>query len=191
MRHNAPKISTKNVVLFHLYSWIKDSILFIFFIYVEQQNKPHILDAWDQFINRASGGTVDCRNEENTGIVLDDSISKNISSSPYTDEHHYATVAPLNQSDLTPFVLSDVFFGVASIFSFLNLFRELVGNFFVGPLRVSLGGMIGDIIRFTIIFIFVWISFAMGLRQIYQSYNVVTTIHCLNPEGCERTPFEG
>ncbi|XP_072029115.1 transient receptor potential-gamma protein-like [Amphiura filiformis] len=173
--------------------WI--SIALFWFSY-RFQNSPEILDAWDRYIRHLSDGTIDCRHMKDTGVVLETSVLEdNYTTGPpigyNSPRDKNFTVSNLINDDLNPLILSEVFFAIATILSFLTIFRELVINFFVGPLRVSLGGMITDIIRFAIIFMFVWISFAMGMRQLYQSYNIVTALHCNNPDGCEMAPFAG
>ncbi|XP_072017654.1 short transient receptor potential channel 4-like [Amphiura filiformis] len=51
-----------------------------------------------------------------------------------------------------PLLLSGAAFSIATVLSFLSSLRDIVVLAFVGPLRVSLGGMITDIIRFVFLF---------------------------------------
>ena len=100
------------------------------------------------------------------------------------------SISELFQDDLNPLLISEACFAIATVLSFLSLFRDMVAISFVGPLRVSLGGMITDIIRFFIIFFFVWLSFAMGMRQLYQTYDVITAVNCESPDGCDTSAFK-
>ncbi|XP_072029117.1 transient receptor potential-gamma protein-like isoform X2 [Amphiura filiformis] len=186
-------IDTIQIILY----WISTALFWVSYSY---QTQPENLVAWDRYIEDMSGGTITCLQDEQAGVVFAAGDGTASEDNPTTgkaagynsennDEDY--SVSKLFYNELNPLLLSEVFFAVATILSFLSLFREMIANFFVGPLRVSLGGMITDIIRFIIIFVFIWISFAMGMRQLYQSYNIVTAIHCLDPEGCVTAPFEG
>ena len=86
---------------------------------------------------------------------------------------------------------ADAFFAVATVLSCLVFLRDFVVVAFVGPLRTSFGGMISDIIRFFILFIFVWISFALGMTQLYTTYELVDSINCYDNKGkCSPSPFQ-
>ena len=88
----------------------------------------------------------------------------------------------LNETDWLrrhdPLHLSEAAFSVATVLSFLSLLRDIVVLGFVGPLRVSLGGMISDIMRFVFLFAFVWVSFGIGMTHLYQTYAVMSAIRC-------------
>ena len=90
-----------------------------------------------------------------------------------------------------PRLIAEGLFAIATVLSFLVLLRDVVIVSFVGPLRVSIGRMISDIVRFAILFIFVWISFALGLTQLYQTYEIVNLANCRGNknEECKRSPF--
>ncbi|XP_072030430.1 short transient receptor potential channel 5-like [Amphiura filiformis] len=89
-----------------------------------------------------------------------------------------------------PALLGDALFGVATVLSFLALLRDFVVVAFVGPLRVSFGRMISDIVRFLILFIFVWISFALGMTQLYTTYDIIERANCFeHKDTCIPSPF--
>ena len=90
-----------------------------------------------------------------------------------------------------PLLISEAAFSVATVLSFLSLLRDIVVLAFVGPLRVSLGGMISDILRFVFLFAFVWVSFGIGMTHLYQTYDVMSGIRCdKDPsQDCEANMF--
>lgn len=59
-----------------------------------------------------------------------------------------------------PFLLSEGFFAAANILSFLKLVNVFSVHPHLGPLQISLGRMVFDIIKF--FFIYTWIVFAFG-----------------------------
>ncbi|XP_072030246.1 transient-receptor-potential-like protein [Amphiura filiformis] len=90
-----------------------------------------------------------------------------------------------------PALLGDALFGVATVLSFLALLRDFVVVAFVGTLRVSFGKMISDVVRFLILFIFVWISFALGMTQLYTTYDIIESAICYDHEDkCIPSPFK-
>ncbi|XP_072030400.1 transient-receptor-potential-like protein [Amphiura filiformis] len=94
----------------------------------------------------------------------------------------------INTNDIA--LIGDALIGVATVLSFLALLRDIVVVAFVGPLRASFGGMISDIVRFFIVFIFVWISFALGMTQLYTTYDIIKMANCdENDDGCKHSAF--
>ena len=83
--------------------------------------------------------------------------------------------------------ISEATFAIASVLTFLALLHDAIILKFVGPLVVSFVGMISDIGRFVLIFVFVWISFGIGLTQLYRSFEEFEEATCQGPD-CG-TPF--
>ncbi|XP_072045829.1 short transient receptor potential channel 5-like [Amphiura filiformis] len=88
-------------------------------------------------------------------------------------------------------LIGDALFGVATVLSFLALLRDFDIVGFVGPLRVSFGGMISDMVRFVILFMFVWISFALGMTTVYSTYDTIEIANCYQREdySCNLSAF--
>jgi hypothetical protein len=65
---------------------------------------------------------------------------------------------------------SEGIFAAANIFSSLKVVYIFTINSHLGPLQISLGRMIFDIIKFGVFIILVLFSFACGLNQLYWYY---------------------
>ncbi|XP_072041739.1 short transient receptor potential channel 1-like isoform X3 [Amphiura filiformis] len=83
-----------------------------------------------------------------------------------------------------PLLVAEGCFALATVLTFLGALRDTVILSFVGPLRISLGGMIVDIIRFFVIFFFLWVSFSIGLTQLYETFCVLEVLKCEAGEDC-------
>ncbi len=70
-----------------------------------------------------------------------------------------------------PVLVADALFSVAKVCSFLRMISLTVVNKNVGPMQISLGGMITDISKFLFIFCFVWFAFSLGMNQLYWYYS--------------------
>ena len=68
-----------------------------------------------------------------------------------------------------PVIVAKALFGVTVTVSFLRLMNMLLVSDSVGPLRISLGAMTADFLKFIAIFIIVWLAFAIGLYQTYRT----------------------
>ncbi|XP_058806874.1 transient receptor potential protein isoform X4 [Phymastichus coffea] len=73
-------------------------------------------------------------------------------------------------SDFEPMLLSEGAFGAAMIFSFLKLVHIFSVNPHLGPLQISLGRMIIDIIKFFFIYTLVLFAFGCGMNQLLWYY---------------------
>ncbi|XP_072046465.1 short transient receptor potential channel 5-like [Amphiura filiformis] len=94
----------------------------------------------------------------------------------------------INTEDIA--LIGDALIGVATVLSFLALLRDIVAVAFVGPLIASFGGMISDIVRFFIVFIFVWISFALGMTQLYTTHDIIKMANCdETQDACKHSAF--
>lgn len=79
-----------------------------------------------------------------------------------------------------PILLSEGLFAAATIFSALKLVYIFSVNPYLGPLQISLGRMIIDIVRFSWIYILVLFSFACGMNQLLWYYADLERHQCLN-----------
>ncbi|KAK2170903.1 hypothetical protein NP493_1128g00031 [Ridgeia piscesae] len=64
--------------------------------------------------------------------------------------------------------LSDVFFALASLLSFARLAHLLPASEQLGPLLVSFGRMLHNVLQFSIIFLVVFVAFMCGLTSLYR-----------------------
>jgi hypothetical protein len=64
--------------------------------------------------------------------------------------------------------LSDIFFALASVLSFARIAHLLPANEQLGPLLVSFGRMLQDVLRFGVIFLLVFLAFMTGLTTLYR-----------------------
>lgn len=79
-----------------------------------------------------------------------------------------------------PTLLSEGLFAAATIFSALKLVYIFSVNPYLGPLQISLGRMIIDILRFSWIYLLVLFSFACGMNQLLWYYADLERHQCLN-----------
>ncbi|XP_072030849.1 short transient receptor potential channel 5-like isoform X3 [Amphiura filiformis] len=84
--------------------------------------------------------------------------------------------------------ISEATFAIATVLTFLAVLHDAVILSFVGPLLVSFVGMIADIARFLLIFVFVWVSFGIGFTQLYQTFTELEEATCQGPD-CQLPPF--
>ncbi|VDD82693.1 unnamed protein product [Mesocestoides corti] len=69
-----------------------------------------------------------------------------------------------------PILVSESLFAIANIFATLKLVYIFKVSPQLGPLQISLGRMVNDIIKFFCVYILVLIAFAFGLNQLYWFY---------------------
>ncbi|XP_022085140.1 short transient receptor potential channel 4-like isoform X3 [Acanthaster planci] len=69
-----------------------------------------------------------------------------------------------------PMLISEGLFAIAKVLSFLRPISLTVMNRHVGPMQISLGGMMFDIAKFMLIFLFVLFAFSLGMNQLYGYY---------------------
>ncbi|XP_030853348.1 short transient receptor potential channel 5 [Strongylocentrotus purpuratus] len=74
-----------------------------------------------------------------------------------------------------PVLIAEALFAIAKVLSFLRPICITVVNRHVGPMQISLGGMIIDICKFLLIFCFVWFAFSLGMNQLYWYYSAFIT----------------
>ncbi|KAG7262863.1 hypothetical protein CRUP_034207 [Coryphaenoides rupestris] len=69
-----------------------------------------------------------------------------------------------------PTLVAEALFAIANIFSSLRLICLFTANSHLGPLQISLGRMMLDILKFLFIYCLVLVAFANGLNQLYFYY---------------------
>ncbi len=77
-----------------------------------------------------------------------------------------------------PNLIAEGLFAVANIFSTLKLIFIFTINPHLGPLQISLGRMVMDIMKFAFIAILVVFSYACGVNQLYWYYAEEKTREC-------------
>ncbi|XP_070555680.1 short transient receptor potential channel 4-like [Ptychodera flava] len=77
-----------------------------------------------------------------------------------------------------PVLVSEGLFAIAKVFSFLRVIRITVVSLHVGPMQISLGRMMFDIVKFMMIFCLVWFAFSVGLNQLYWYYSREIKLWC-------------
>uniref|UniRef100_A0A8C5EGE8 Short transient receptor potential channel 4-like n=1 Tax=Gouania willdenowi TaxID=441366 RepID=A0A8C5EGE8_GOUWI len=69
-----------------------------------------------------------------------------------------------------PTLVAEALFAIANIFSSMRLICVFTANSNLGPLQISLGRMLIDILKFLFIYCLVLLAFANGLNQLYFYY---------------------
>ncbi|MCJ8740350.1 hypothetical protein PDJAM_G00057930 [Pangasius djambal] len=77
-----------------------------------------------------------------------------------------------------PTLVAEAVFAIANIFSSLRLISLFTANSHLGPLQISLGRMLLDILKFLFIYCLVLLAFANGLNQLYFYYETNGIENC-------------
>ncbi|TSK49676.1 Short transient receptor potential channel 4 [Bagarius yarrelli] len=77
-----------------------------------------------------------------------------------------------------PTLVAEAVFAIANIFSSLRLISLFTANSHLGPLQISLGRMLLDILKFLFIYCLVLVAFANGLNQLYFYYETAGIDNC-------------
>ena len=77
-----------------------------------------------------------------------------------------------------PMLISEGIFAAANIFSSLKLVYIFTINPHLGPLQISLGRMVHDILKFSVLIILVAFGFACGLNQLFWYYARMKKKYC-------------
>ncbi|XP_038061406.1 short transient receptor potential channel 6-like [Patiria miniata] len=98
------------------------------------------------------------------------------------------SLTPLQQvvvdyDQFEPVIVAQTLFAVTIVMSFIRLTNILLVSETVGPLRISLGAMVGDILKFCAIFVVIWIAFAIGLYSNYYSAGQAASRPCFADGG--------
>ncbi|XP_054721282.1 transient receptor potential protein-like [Uloborus diversus] len=90
-----------------------------------------------------------------------------------------------------PMLISEGIFGAANIFSILKLVHIFSVNPHLGPLQISLGRMVFDIIKFFFIYTLVLFAFGCGMNQLLWYYADIDKELCYSgPNGEENPDYE-
>ncbi|KAJ8391483.1 hypothetical protein AAFF_G00089570 [Aldrovandia affinis] len=94
-----------------------------------------------------------------------------------------------------PTLVAEAVFAIANIFSSLRLISLFTANSHLGPLQISLGRMLLDILKFLFIYCLVLLAFANGLNQLYFYYDtdeglICKGIRCVHQNNAFSTLFE-
>lgn len=77
-----------------------------------------------------------------------------------------------------PNLIAEALFAGANIFSSLKLIYIFTVNPHLGPLQISLGRMVSDIVKFISVYFLVLFSFACGLNHLYWYYSALRAEEC-------------
>ncbi|KAM3869242.1 short transient receptor potential channel 4-like [Diretmus argenteus] len=109
----------------------------------------------------------------------------------------YSGSKPRNQWEMWhPTLVAEAVFAIANIFSSLRLISLFTANSHLGPLQISLGRMLLDILKFLFIYCLVLLAFANGLNQLYFYYETSEDtgkckgIRCVEQNNAFSTLFE-
>ncbi|XP_019380823.1 PREDICTED: short transient receptor potential channel 4 [Gavialis gangeticus] len=91
----------------------------------------------------------------------------------------YSGLHPRENWDMWhPTLVAEALFAIANIFSSLRLISLFTANSHLGPLQISLGRMLLDILKFLFIYCLVLLAFANGLNQLYFYYETKENQSC-------------
>ncbi|XP_004619614.1 short transient receptor potential channel 4 isoform X4 [Sorex araneus] len=91
----------------------------------------------------------------------------------------YSALNPRETWDMWhPTLVAEALFAIANIFSSLRLISLFTANSHLGPLQISLGRMLLDILKFLFIYCLVLLAFANGLNQLYFYYEETKGLSC-------------
>ncbi|XP_053328754.1 short transient receptor potential channel 5 [Spea bombifrons] len=87
-----------------------------------------------------------------------------------------------------PTLIAEALFAISNILSSLRLISLFTANSHLGPLQISLGRMLLDILKFLFIYCLVLLAFANGLNQLYFYYETSASEEPKNCKGirCEK-----
>ncbi|XP_022656458.1 short transient receptor potential channel 5-like isoform X2 [Varroa destructor] len=70
-----------------------------------------------------------------------------------------------------PYLIGEALYAIATVMAFCRLLQLCQLSKIIGPLSISLNRMTGDIFRFMIILLIVFVAFCAGLNSVYKNYN--------------------
>jgi transient receptor potential cation channel subfamily C protein 4 len=112
-----------------------------------------------------------------TSSVHHSHSSHNLTSDPAAiSTGHYVRRRDWNAWD--PTLISEGIFAAANIFSSLKLVYIFTINPHLGPLQISLGRMVHDILKFSVMILLVAFAFACGLNQLFWYYARMKKSEC-------------
>ncbi|KAG8194409.1 hypothetical protein JTE90_011020 [Oedothorax gibbosus] len=106
--------------------------------------------------------------------------------------HGYDAYLPREDWDpYDPMLISEGIFGAANIFSFLKMVHIFSVNPHLGPLQISLGRMVFDIIKFFFIYSLVLFAFGCGMNQLLWYYADTDKELCYSgPNGTQNPNYD-
>ncbi|KAH3838869.1 hypothetical protein DPMN_112286, partial [Dreissena polymorpha] len=81
-----------------------------------------------------------------------------------------------------PNLIAEALFAAANIFSCLKLIYIFTVNPHLGPLQISLGRMIMDLMKFAVLYVLLLFSFACGLNHLHWYYAALRREECDNKD---------
>ncbi|CAI4230702.1 unnamed protein product [Auanema sp. JU1783] len=91
---------------------------------------------------------------------------------------HWPQIVRRDWDAFDPTLLSECVFATANIFSSLKLVHIFTVNPHLGPLKISLGRMVIDILKFFLVYALVLFAFACGLNQLMWYYSSMRQTEC-------------
>ncbi|XP_070534007.1 short transient receptor potential channel 7-like isoform X2 [Ptychodera flava] len=85
--------------------------------------------------------------------------------------HYYYVNPDRTMWDMDPILLAESLFALANVLSFTRMAYVLPASELLGPLQISLGRMVYDIVRFLVVFVVVFLAFFCALYNLYWAYN--------------------
>ncbi|VDD91060.1 unnamed protein product [Enterobius vermicularis] len=99
---------------------------------------------------------------------------------------HIAELPRAKWDGWDPTLISECLFATANIFSSLKLIHIFTVNPHLGPLKISLGRMVIDILKFFLVYCLVLFAFACGLNQLMWYYSAIRQQECQEYEVLEK-----
>ncbi|RNA03569.1 Short transient receptor potential channel 6 [Brachionus plicatilis] len=123
-------------------------------MYIASFNKKKVLEKefWDKAVG-LNGSSVDEQKKIYDTIYWLNNV---------LDRYYWVSFDPIN--------MAEGLFAVANLFSFSKICFLLPANQQLGPLQISLGNMISDIVKFVTIFVIIFIAFSFAINNLYWYY---------------------
>ncbi|XP_038061410.1 short transient receptor potential channel 4-like [Patiria miniata] len=130
--------------------------------------RNQVMEATDSLRGRLNDTTLAGVNDDIMEVLSNDCRLRN-STIQGLDILPLSLQETIEHDQYEPLVVARTLFGVAITVSVLRLLNLLLVSDTVGHLRISLGEMMGDILKFCGIFLIIWFAFAIGLFQNFYS----------------------
>jgi len=82
----------------------------------------------------------------------------------------YATARRSQWESFDPQLIAEALFATANIFSILKLIHFCTISSHLGPLQLTLGRLVNDVLRFLVLALLVCFAFSSGVNQLYWYY---------------------
>ncbi|XP_048590642.1 short transient receptor potential channel 5 isoform X2 [Nematostella vectensis] len=100
-----------------------------------------------------------------------------------------ASTSPSSWYELT--LLSNSFFSIAMVLSFIRLSGAFQVNSILGPLQLSLYHLLVDILKFLVFFVLIFMAFGFSLRRLYSNYISTQKYIAKNKPSSSNTTLNG